>query len=415
MPSSHDLPASGDPDPQVIPWLSSPEALEAIDRAEAAGQATVARTAALRRKIGPDRAAAVLSAAAARGKAIDKWGTGPWLVTDRGIQQATDRAIARYKSRRVPAGLEIFDWCCGVGGEAMQLSDRGPLTAIDRDPKIAEMARHNLGVHREQQAASDVAGWEFRSTVICDDVFAHHPPAAAWLNLDPDRRSESNTAGTSRATHCDYLQPPLSDWLPVAKQVAGASIKLAPATQLPEECHELGEREWISHRGSCRQQVLWLGEASPPGTIRATVVTGDDSATSFAVDQPQLCDETDTCEAFAFDLDPAVRAAGLSESYAAAKGLRALGGPAGFFTAQQNDVDALAQPFEVLWHGVADMKKLRQAIAAIDGCVSEVKIRGLDWKPPTIIKKLGRREGKKLTLLASRIGSYCGAILAVRP
>ncbi|MEZ6087650.1 MAG: hypothetical protein R3C05_06425 [Pirellulaceae bacterium] len=403
-------------DSALVAWLRSDEVAPVIADWNVNLEVSVSRTTRLRDRFGPDRTAALLTVMAARRKAIAKWGPGNWLATDRGIQQATDGGIAAYKAKRIPAGIPIVDWCCGVGGEAMALMRRGPLTAIDRDRVIAAMAEHNLAEADRTRRGDDPHIPNHSWTVICDDVANHPPSTESWLNVDPDRRGdERSTASSARlAADAATFQPSLKTWMSVAGTTIGASIKLAPATMLPDACRNLGETEWISRGGTCRQQVLWLGESIRPGTTKATVIESDGASQSFVGDPFEEATISDQCDAYVYDFDPALRAAGLSGAFARANGISALGGPAGYFTGSVNLRNTLAQAFEVVWSGQADLKKIRQAASSLQGRVSEVKTRGLPWHPPTILKRLDKKKGRQLVLLASRIDSHSGAILAVR-
>ena len=66
-----------------------------------------------------------------------------WWVTKRALQQATAWQVARLKSDWFDDQL-VYDLCCGIGGDAIHLTQRGPLVAVDSNPLIADMAAANL-------------------------------------------------------------------------------------------------------------------------------------------------------------------------------------------------------------------------------------------------------------------------------
>ncbi|HQD22763.1 MAG TPA: SAM-dependent methyltransferase, partial [Arachnia sp.] len=95
----------------------------------------------LRRSFGADDAAWALGQAVLRRKAAAKFDRADeMLFTRDGLEQATRRAVARWRARRfVDAGVtEVWDLGCGIGADAMAFLEAGlRVVAVDADPETA--------------------------------------------------------------------------------------------------------------------------------------------------------------------------------------------------------------------------------------------------------------------------------------
>ncbi len=77
------------------------------------------------------------------------------FFTPLGLEQATDGWIADYKAQRFTAGRRAIDFCCGIGGDLLALSLRGPTVGIDRDPVAALFAEANCRALDDLPLADD--------------------------------------------------------------------------------------------------------------------------------------------------------------------------------------------------------------------------------------------------------------------
>lgn len=373
----------------------------------------------LRKDYGPIAARWLLEFAAAHGKAVEKFGAGRWLTTQRGIQQATDRHTAAYKAFRFPLGEPVVDFCCGIGGDAMALARRGPTLAVDLDPHVARMAAANLA--QALSPAPDAVPDARNGMVVAFAAESLLPlPTGRWIHVDPDRRS-----GDRRTIDPALYQPPLATVEKAIENARGAAVKLAPATTIPPAWESRCTREWISFRGSVRQQVAWFGELrgdARPGTCQATRLLPDGAVSSFAVESENRAMRLGSTEAigrYIVDFDPAVRAAGLSISLAETLGLQAIGGPAGFFTANRFDRwHPLAESYEIVWSGAGSLKVIEAAVRASGTRIDAIKVRGASIRPERIQKKIRQAEADEpkcgVTLLIGCLGKRIYAVIGKR-
>ncbi len=162
------------------------------------------------------------------------------------LEQATDERIGRYKADRFRHAPRIIDYCCGLGGDLLNLlTVASSVTGVDQSPLACKLARFNCqanqrGVEIEQRAV-DPASFK------CD----------SWFHIDPDRRATG-----SRTVNLDRYEPNMSDIEQLVQTCRTGAIKLAPATRIPQTWRARVERQWIGGRRDCKQQVVWW--ATPP-------------------------------------------------------------------------------------------------------------------------------------------------------
>jgi len=358
--------------------------------------------------------------------------------TPRGLEQATDEAIAAYKAARWARGGPTLDLCCGIGGDLLAAAARADsLLKRGTDPlRRAETCGENSNVERvspQFQQASDVVG------VDCDPIVALLADAnlrAAGLHgrvrcaraeeiavrdmnawhLDPDRRP-----GRRRTTHVRWQQPPLEVVERLLAENPQAAIKLAPAAQPPEDWSDRAELEWISSRGECRQLVVWLGElALSPAKRRATVIPGKMPAgpeprpTRSICGDPGVTSEIADVGRFVFEPDPAVRAADLVGALAAEHRLMAVARRGVYLTGEAPVEDAALSCFEVQEVLPFDVRKLKSLLRRRRIGRLEVKSRGVPLEPELIRRQLRVEGDDGATLLLCARESRVMAILARR-
>ncbi|WP_372722096.1 class I SAM-dependent methyltransferase [Novipirellula sp.] len=352
----------------------------------------------LRHQFGSDAFYELIAIARLQRKARQKLGEGVWWATDRALQQATAWQVAKLKSSWFGDHL-VFDLCCGIGGDALELARRGEshggVVAVDMDPVIQQYTEANL-----RKVVPAVSATAATIQTVCEDVLKIEIPANAAIHLDPDRRADGK-----RTTRPEDYQPSLSQILPRIEAAPAAIIKLAPAakTELDDRIH----RAWISLSGGVREQSLIFGDALQragfhPGSVSAFAVRSDGNYSRFdSSDTPS--GELDSIRVasakspgqWIIDPDAAVRAAGLTEYFARTYGLKTLGGPTGFLTSEDEIDDArmekireIASIGEVIWSGSCDERKLRRELRQRNQYAEKIKVRGSGHDPAVLRKRL---------------------------
>lgn len=313
-----------------------------------------------------------------------------WWVTRHSLQQSTHHAVAALKASWMGTG-RVADLCCGLGSDLIALARRGPALGVDIDSEVLALTQANL-----ESAA--VSAPLFQADVMTEEVMQWIADVDL-LHIDPDRRADGQ-----RHTAAGDLVPDWSRVIELLQSCRGGLVKLAPATQVPDEAAGEVHRTWIAAGGSVREQTALAGEVlRHPWVLAQAMAIGGRSAISIrdgvasvfapaAVSIPASRGTVAGVGQWIIDPDPAIRAAGLTGAFADATNTRCVGGPSGFLTG--DDAAALAR-----WPNMAnaaqvidvvgcDDRKLRRWFRAHDGFPHVVKVRGGDFDPAALTRRM---------------------------
>ncbi|MEU7713599.1 methyltransferase domain-containing protein [Micromonospora chalcea] len=233
--------------------LRTPEGSAALAAAaRVAGGDPLAAAAALRSAgIPGDLAAAALTQAELRRRAVGKFGAGAdgMFLTRPGLEQATRGVVADRRAARLRAAgvTTLADLGCGLGADALAAARAGiRVYAVEADPLTAAMAAANAGA----------AGLAELVTVECGDATAFDVSRVDGAFCDPARRR----AGTGRRVFDPRAYSPPWDFVTgLAARVPRTVVKVAPGLD-----HALipagAEAEWVSVDGDLVEAALWCGE-----------------------------------------------------------------------------------------------------------------------------------------------------------
>lgn len=379
-----------------------------LERAAGLGAGDIAGLARLRDVFGETDSAIALELAQARRKAAAKFGglPGALIADTAGVEQASGLAVARHKAGRIHeelgSGAAVADLCCGIGGDTLALCDAGlTVTAVDRDPVRAWMARHNSG-GRTQGVCMDVADWR--------------PEAGSSeyaIHLDPARRHE----GTGRRMwKLDDLQPPPAV---IARLIAsvgdtGAAVKLSPGVDLdaldalvPQGEHEV---EFIAEDNRLVQAVLWTGKLRR--AERSATLIADDRTHTLDGEPGQA--SLGTIARYLYAVHPAAERAGLihllAEEHNAPLIHRKLG-----LMSRDTPIDSpWLTGFELLAELPWRAKKVKRWLSEHDAGIVEVKTRGKACEPDAVAKQLRGKGGTPYTVFVLRFDVRVVALVCRR-
>ncbi|MDG4806188.1 methyltransferase domain-containing protein [Micromonospora sp. WMMD1120] len=252
----------------------------------------------------PTLAAAALTQAELRHRAVGKFGAAAagMFLTRPGLEQATRRVVAdRRAARLAAAGVRtLADLGCGLGADALAAARAGiRVYGVEADPLTAEMAAANAAA----------AGLSELFTVECGDATTFDVSGVDGVFCDPARRS----SGTGRRIFDPRAYSPPWDFVTgLAERVRHTVVKVAPGLD-----HALipagAEAEWVAVDGDLVEAALWCGElAEVPrrATVHRTEIhqlTGSGAAEA-PVGPPRR---------YLYDPDPAVARAHLVAELAA--------------------------------------------------------------------------------------------------
>jgi hypothetical protein len=394
-----------------IEWLTGNEAGALLDElAEDSGPLHTA-VARLRSQISPAQTHLLLEQVELRRRAAAKFTQAQkMLFTRRGLEQATDEWVARYKANRfaaqpagassTPAGTArtTADLCCGIGGDLVALTNCATAIGIDRDPVSAHLAAANSGAQVYVQDATD----------FCFDGID------AW-HIDPDRRPTGH-----RTTSLDWCEPDLAIIEKLLARSPHAAVKLAPACRPPAKWVDQCELEWISRDRECRQLVAWHGNlALAPGRRRATLllsalVAGNLPPRTIVGEPNHAISIVGQADRYIFDIDPAIIAARLTGALADEHGLNALGAGPTYLTGPGVIDDAALACFEIDDVLPLRASKLAQHLRARSIGQLEIKKRGVEIEPEKLRRELKLHGSNAATLLVTPIAGRPAAIFARR-
>lgn len=233
--------------------LRTPEGSAALAAAAAlAGGDPLAAASALRAAgVPPTLAAAALTQAELRHRAVGKFGSAAsgMFLTRAGLEQATRRVVAdRRAARLAAAGVHtLADLGCGLGADALAAARAGiRVYGVEADPVTAAMAAAN----------AEAAGLADLFTVECGDATAFDVSRVDGVFCDPARR----TTGTGRRIFDPRAYSPPWDFVTgLAERVPRTVVKVAPGldhTLIPPGA----EAEWVGVDGDLVEAALWCGD-----------------------------------------------------------------------------------------------------------------------------------------------------------
>lgn len=367
------VPSSGD-----YQWLVGPEGQATLAEAASFSGSLVARARRLRSQHSADRTHLILQQLELRQRAAAKFTSSERMFfTSRGLEQATDQVIAQVKAERFPAGGQVADLCCGIGGDLMALARRTRVEGVDIDPVMATLADANCrsagtppeAIHVEAAERFDLAAFD------------------AW-HMDPDRRMQGG-----RTSQLAFSQPSADALQPMLAACPHAAIKLAPAGEVTADLSGATERQWFGSRGECRQQVVWGGKlAQHPGQHAATVVATPPQDAATLVGQPdQPIELVSEVRQYVYEPHAAVIAARLTGELACQENFVGLAFGIAYLTSDQRHCGPLWSSFEVIDVVPFDPRRLRKYLQQHRISRVEVKKRGVPMDPLGMQKQLQKR------------------------
>ena len=303
----------------------------------------------------------------------------------RGLEQSTDECIASYKAARYRGAPQVIDLCCGLGGDAMGLSQEClQLTLVDSSAPTVVFAQENvklLGTARIEASVANVHDVNLR-------------PYSHW-HLDPDRRPRG-----PRRSDPAKCEPPLPEFLEADGLSPNGAIKLAPAATVNPFLSLGAELEWIGHGRECQQQVAWFGEcARHPGKRCATWIDQQGTSTTLVECGNPRPPTARGVGRYLLEPKPSVLAAGLAESLAAQWNLSTFADRVAYFTTDDPISSALMSAYEVLGDLAFHRRALATFLKSQDARVLDVKKRGVAIDPARVRHDFKGLCGKQCVVL----------------
>ncbi len=325
-----------------------------------------------------------------------------WFWTRKLLEQSSDQWCAEETALDIPPESRVVDVCCGAGADAIAIAKRGlSVLSIDIDPVAIALLEANAkwnGVC----VASDLG-----------DAESLKVPPGSFVHVDPDRRTQGGRVTASSAF--------IPSWDRIAawqKESCGTSVKVAPATRIPEGVRPEVVR-FLSRIRSVRQQRwLWGQTRWPHGSLVVSAFTAN-RWNHEVFQQDDNSSETNTemhrgiLNTYIGDYDPVIRAADRSTAFAQRIGVPLLG-QHGYLSSSKIVVHPMVRWFRVLDTLTMDRKKLVAYSRKTLPAVWELKSRGVEFPLEPLQKQLQRdpSSNRSLTILFTQVNKKNTAIVA---
>ena len=383
-------------------WLLTDDGQRLLGRAThvyAEVEGDPVRAAAAVRRIEPDadRAAAALTQAGLRARAVAKFGAEAHRLyfTPDALEQATRPRVATHRAARLAAAQpsSVLDLGCGIGGDMIAFARAGLTVAgVDLDPVRVAVAEANL-------AALGLPG----AVQVADGTALDLSPFGA-VYADPARRT-----ARGRVFDAEGWAPP---WPFVERLLSRrAVVKVAPG--IPHELVPRGaEAEWVSEGGDVKEAALWSTYLATCER-RATVIGEGGLATLTEEDDPYAEAERPVRPVgkFLYEPDGAVIRAHLVTAVAAGVDGGLLDPHIAWVTSDASYRTPFAKGYRVLEEVPFREKALKAALRQRQIGRLTIKKRGVDVVPEQLRKRLELHGENESTLVLTRVAGHGTAYL----
>jgi hypothetical protein len=293
-------------DVQQLAALRTPEGSALLAAAAEVADADPLAAATTLRRHGtpPDLAAAALTQATLRRRAVGKFGAeaARMFFTRAGLEQATRRVVADRRAARLTAAgvTTLADLGCGLGADALAAARAGiRVYAVEADPVTASMAAANVTAN----------GLDDVIEVACADATTVDVTRFDAVFCDPARRS-----GSRRVFDPAAYSPPWDFVTGLADRVPRTVLKLAPGID-----HDLlppgAEGEWVSVDGDLVEAAFWCGPMA--GVPRRATVLRSGTGVHELTGTGMTAAPVGAVGGYVYDPDPAVVRSHLVAEFAA--------------------------------------------------------------------------------------------------
>lgn len=381
-------------------WLALREVPELVAAILSSDESALRLQGQLRAQYEPQLVRLALQLVDCRKRAAARFERSESMWFDRvGLEQASSEIVSRHKARRFEG--PTWDLCCGVGGDALALGERGLVIAIDCDAARAQCCRWNAQTY----------GVDGNVAVVVADV-GKLGPLDGLVHIDPDQRA----GGRKRSHRIEDSEPGRGYLEELIGRVEGGAIKLSPAANFLGKFMGC-EIELISVQRECKQAVIWFGGLAgelPPGQanlFRTTVLPDGATLSGHPLGVPFRLEPIGE---FLFDPDPSVVRAGLVDVLAEEQGWWRLDDREEYLSGKSPAECPMAQCFRVVSVTTNRVKAIREAARSAGFGPVEIKCRHVPVDADKLRKKLKLDGDRPGVILVARIGGRTRAVIAER-
>jgi len=321
---------------------------------------------------------------------LRKKGTEKFRLADKmffvkeALEQASGEKASSHRAERFIGTGSVCDLCSGIGGDAITIGKNSRNTVcVESDPVRALFCSENLRINGINGSVINGTAENFSESLKDFDAFF----------MDPSRRK-----GGRRIWNMDDIEPSVSFILSIIDKTPGAAVKL-PGFADPETFGNKYEIEWVSDRDSLKEAVLWCGNLKRAG-VTVTLLHKGVSMTDG--DLPGDVPYAEKAGKYIYEPDPALIRSGLLGRKTFSLGMHLIDSTIAYTTSDHPVRDPFFTSYSIIESFKFNLRRLNDALNALDIGNLTVKKRGFPMLPEDVISKMKLKGRKKAVVILTK-------------
>jgi hypothetical protein len=322
-----------------------------------------------------------------------------------GLAMATGKAVAEYRTWKIRSQLgsvrKALDACAGIGGDTIAMALRWPVVAVEIDPEMIEVFRHNIEVYGLQNKVEVVQG--DITKLVNDEGFKSSLSELDVIFFDPSRRGERG-----RTVKTEEYTPPLSFVEELLKICPNLCVKISPGTDLDRIRYNC-DIEVISNRGEVKEVILWFGKLKLDQEKKTALATKLPEKVTMERTTPEI--EVTQVKKYLFEPDPAYIKGRLIDTLAQQYELTQIHSKIAYLTGDELLRTPLLKTYEVLRVTGTEQDEINAILGELEIGRVDFKARGMSVDMRKIHEKIQGRGRRRGLVVFTMVGKNNAAII----
>jgi SAM-dependent methyltransferase len=316
-----------------------------------------------------------------------------------GLAMASGKAVAEYRTWKIRERLgsvnKVLDVGAGIGGDTIVLAFRWKVLAVESDPEMVEILKHNIRVYNVEENVTIIEG--DITELVHSEEFKEKVSGLDAIFYDPSRRNEMG-----RTVKTEEYTPPLDFVKELLKLCPNLCVKISPGTEIQRIDYDC-DIEVVSNRGNVKEVVLWFGGLKQTPDKRSKFATMLPEKITREREEGRKTRETELQE-YLYEPDPAFIKGWLTDTLAAEFGLTRIHPTIAFLTGNNLVRTPLLNPYWVLSVTDNSPELINRAIRELGIGRIDFKARGVKVDLKNIHKGIHSSEKGKGLVVFTKIG-----------